>query len=347
MLLNFTNLGVTAKLSGPSGLVWVTRLSDGQPQPGAEVSIRDPKGKVRWHGTTDADGLVVTPGQAQLLPKDKRAQRNRAAGGEPGDGEGEGGDGFEGEGDFGVPRAADILVFARFGKDTTWVNPVRTGGLAAWNFNVPIDSSARAEQLRGFLHTDSRPVPTRRHRAGQGPRPRDEAGIGAARAVVAQGARRRARSARRAGAGEERRRSAASAVSRSTSRSAREPGSATTASKPRWARASSTSGSPSKQYRAASFEVKVPPPAREPVVGEELKLTAEARYLYGAPLRGGALTWRVYRRSRHVSFPKLPEYEFTDARQWKAGPTRGRPRRSRWSARTAAPGQERPAPSCR
>jgi len=82
MLLNFTNLGVTAKLSGPSGLVWVTRLSDGQPQPGAEVSIRDAKGKVRWHGTTGADGLVVTPGQAQLLPREKQAQRNRGAGGE-------------------------------------------------------------------------------------------------------------------------------------------------------------------------------------------------------------------------------------------------------------------------
>ena len=50
--------------------------------------------------------------------------------------------------------------------------------------------------------------------------------------------------------------------------------------------------------------MKVPPPAREPVVGEELKLTAEARYLYGAPLRGGALTWRVYRR---IATRQLPE----------------------------------------
>ena len=30
----------------------------------------------------------------------------------------------------------------------------RPGGLAAWNFHVAIDTSARAEQLRGFLHTD-------------------------------------------------------------------------------------------------------------------------------------------------------------------------------------------------
>ena len=69
-----------------------------------------------------------------------------------------------------------------------------------------------------------------------------------------------------------------------------------------------------EQYRAATFEVKVPQPAREPVAGEDLKLTAEARYLYGAPLRGGKLTWRVYRRSRATSFPKLPGYEFDDAR---------------------------------
>ena len=204
MLLNFTNLGVTAKLSGPSGLVWVTRLSDGAPQPGADVTIRDAKGKVRWHGTTDADGLAVTPGHAQLLPKHKRAQRNRAAGGDDdvraGDGE-EGG--FE-EGDFAGARSADVLVFARLGKDTTWVNPERTGGLAAWNFHVPVDTSARAEQLRGFLHTDRglyRPGDTVRVK---GLARVMKLGSRVARSFGAQGARHRARSARRAAAGEER-----------------------------------------------------------------------------------------------------------------------------------------------
>ena len=103
-----------------------------------------------------------------------------------------------------------------------------------------------------------------------------------------------------------------------------------------------------EQYRAASFEVKVPQPAREPIVGEELKLTAEARYLYGAPLRGGALTWRVYRRSRHVSFPKLPEYRLHGrAAVAKLVPTRGRPRRSRWSARTSSAWTRTAAASCR
>src|SRR4029078_10307513 len=131
------------------------RLTDDHPQAGAEVTLREAKGKVRWHGTTGADGVAVTPGHAQLLPKDKRAQRNRAAAGDEG-GEGQEGDGegFEGDGDFGVRQTADLLIFARLRTDTTWVNPGRPGGLAAWNFNVSVDASARAEQLRGFLHTD-------------------------------------------------------------------------------------------------------------------------------------------------------------------------------------------------
>ena len=105
LLLNFTNLGVTAKLSGPSGLVWVTRLSDGQPQPGAEVSIRDAAGKVRFRGKTDADGVVMTPGRAKLLPKDKRDRINAAAaqrgdaGEQMGDGEGDGDGDFVGDGE--------------------------------------------------------------------------------------------------------------------------------------------------------------------------------------------------------------------------------------------------------
>src|SRR6185369_12537139 len=84
LLLNFTNLGVTAKLAGPSGLVWVTRLSDGQPQPGAEVAIRDAEGRVRWRGTTGPDGAVVTPGHAQLMPR-KRAPAAAEFGGEGGE----------------------------------------------------------------------------------------------------------------------------------------------------------------------------------------------------------------------------------------------------------------------
>ena len=48
-----------------------------------------------------------------------------------------------------------------------------------------------------------------------------------------------------------------------------------------------------------------------------MQLTAEARYLYGAPLRGGKLTWRVYRRGRDGRASRsCPAFEFGDARSW-------------------------------
>ena len=349
MLLNFTNLGVTAKLSGPSGLVWVTRLSDGQPQPGAEVSIRDAKGKVRWHGTTDADGAGrdARSGAAAAQGQARPAQPCRR--GEPGDGEGgegEGGDGFEGEGDFGVPRAADILVFARLGKDTTWVNPVRTGGLAAWNFNVPIDSSARAEQLRGFLHTDRG-----LYRPGDTVRVKGLARVMKLGSALRVPASRKAHVVVRDPRGEQ--------VLEKNVALSRFGGFAVDVPIGEGARLGDYRVEASmgegvfherfsvEQYRAASFEVKVPPPAREPVVGEELKLTAEARYLYGAPLRGGALTWRVYRRSRTSASRSCRSTNSRTRGSGKAGPTRGRPRRSRWSARTSSAWTRTAAPSCR
>jgi alpha-2-macroglobulin len=314
MLLNFTNLGVTAKLSGPSGLVWVTRLSDGQPQPGAEVTIRDGKGKVRWHGTTDADGLVVTPGQAQLLSKQKRAQRNRAGGDDDvGDGDGEGG--FDGEHDFTGARAADVLVFARLGKDSTWVNPERTGGLAAWNFHVPVDTSARSEQLRGFLHTDRG-----LYRPGDTVRVKGLARVMKLGSALHVPSSRKARVVVRDPRGEQLleknvpvSRFGGFAVDVPIGEGARLGDYRVEAS---MAEGVFHQRFSVEQYRAASFEVKVPQPAREPIAGEELKLSVEARYLYGAPLRGGALSWRVYRRSRQISFPKLAGYDFTDARQW-------------------------------
>ena len=316
MLLNFTNLGVTAKLSGPSGLVWVTRLSDGKPQPGAEVSIRDRKGKVRWHGTTDVDGIAVTPGQAQLLPKATRAQRNRAPADE---------------------NAADDVARWRLRRRGRLRGPAQRGpaGVRAPGQGHDLGQSGTDGRSRGLelsrpdryvrarraaarlpAHR-SRSLPPGRHRARQGARPRDEARLRAARAVGAQGARRPCAIR------------AASRCWRKTSRISRFGGFAVDVPIGEGAHLGDYRVEASlaegvfherfsvEQYRAASFEVKVPPPTREPVAGEELKLTAEARYLYGAPLRGGSLIWRVYRRSRQISFAKLPGYDFSDARQWE------------------------------
>jgi uncharacterized protein YfaS (alpha-2-macroglobulin family) len=315
LLLNFTNLGVTAKLAGPSGLVWVTRLSDGQPQPGADVSIRDGKGKVLWRGKTGPDGAAVTPGRAQLQPQKAHPATPPRV---PDDGdENEGGEGGEeGEGDFGVRSVAELLVFARSGGDVTWVNPAREGGLAAWNFHVTAGDGTRVQQLRGFLHSDRGLY-----------RPGDTIHVRGLARVMKLGSPLRVPTARKAKVtvrdprGEEIL-ARNVALSRYGGFSFDVPLSPAARLGDYQIDATLPDGSfrervAVEQYRTAAFEVKVAPPAREPVAGEDVKLAAEARYLYGAPLKGGDVTWRVYRRTRFVNFPRLPSFEFSDARTWE------------------------------
>ncbi|MCC6748694.1 MAG: Ig-like domain-containing protein [Deltaproteobacteria bacterium] len=62
-LIRITDLGVSAKLSPHTSLVWVTSLSGGKPVEGAAVSIWRPgDAKPKWTGKTDRHGLAVAPG---------------------------------------------------------------------------------------------------------------------------------------------------------------------------------------------------------------------------------------------------------------------------------------------
>jgi len=117
---NVTDLAITAKMSRFGSLVWVTRLSDGQPVPGATVSIGN-KVDMVFETRTDGDGLAV-------IPADKYEPANA-----------------EGSTD------GHHLVFARLGDDWTWrrVGDVfRWGGDGAW-----VDASGGLEPL-GMLFTD-------------------------------------------------------------------------------------------------------------------------------------------------------------------------------------------------
>lgn len=57
-LVQVTDLGVHAKIGVQEGAVWVTGLSDGMPRTGAQVTLRDIKGKVLATGATDSTGLA-------------------------------------------------------------------------------------------------------------------------------------------------------------------------------------------------------------------------------------------------------------------------------------------------
>jgi hypothetical protein len=117
---NVTDLAITAKMSRFGSLVWVTRLSDGQPVAGATVSVGDKVDTV-FETRTDPDGLAV-------IPADKYS---------PADADG--------------TTDGHHLVYARLGDDWTWrrVGDVfRWGGDGAW-----VDASGGLQPL-GMLFTD-------------------------------------------------------------------------------------------------------------------------------------------------------------------------------------------------
>lgn len=78
IFLQVTDLGLSLKLGENSGLVWVTRLSDGAPLAGASLELRDRANKVIWQGTSDDQGLATLPSLKELNPArdTKRSWRN-------------------------------------------------------------------------------------------------------------------------------------------------------------------------------------------------------------------------------------------------------------------------------
>src|SRR6185503_3328012 len=100
-LANVTDLGLLAKVGNASSLVWVVRLSTGEPVAGAAIEIRDLAGKVRFSGRSDAKGVVEAPGATKLAGV-------KPVGGSTPRGEEDG----EGEGDWDDTRARRVIVTA-------------------------------------------------------------------------------------------------------------------------------------------------------------------------------------------------------------------------------------------
>lgn len=61
-----TDLAVHSKLGPTSGLVWVTRLSSGEPVARAKITLLDKEGKRMAEARTDADGIARVPGLSTL-----------------------------------------------------------------------------------------------------------------------------------------------------------------------------------------------------------------------------------------------------------------------------------------
>jgi hypothetical protein len=116
-----TNLSAHFKWGRESSLVWVTTLDQGDPVPGASVTIRDCAGKKVWEGTTDDIGLARI-NKALPLPANLRNCADKQ------------------EEEEYTPALSGIrgglFVFAKKGDDLTFIHSSWNQGIEPWRFNI-------------------------------------------------------------------------------------------------------------------------------------------------------------------------------------------------------------------
>ena len=276
-LVNFTDLGVTSKLAGDDGLVWVTRLSTGEPVDKAKVSVRRQAGGPVWQGTTDQAGLVRTPGLATLAAENDRG----------------------------------LLVHVEHDGDRSFMNPDQTGGLSSWAFNVEGTDNSRKKQLRGFMHSDRgiyRPGETvhlkglaRTMALGGRLEPATDGNIDVA--VVDP----RGRTVLET--------TAAVSPFGGFWFDVELPEDTRLGDYNVQATLSSGSFHHSfsvEEYRVAAFEVNAEAERQAAKGNAEVKATVRADYFYGAPARGSRVDWTVHARPRVVTFAGHEDFDFHD-----------------------------------
>jgi uncharacterized protein YfaS (alpha-2-macroglobulin family) len=284
-LVNFTDIGVVSKMSPSRGLVWATRLSTGEALPGAQVSVRDSKGKVTWTGRTDAEGIAMLPGEKEL------------------------------EGKLAEGEYASLRVFVADKNDWTMLDPSANGGTAAWNFNVSTQSGRTPQQLRGFMHTDRglyRPGEkvhikglARVSKLGsplQVPKSQQVAiEVSGPRGTTMHQAK--VKLSKFGGfwtdieLGGDARLGDYTISAKLKSGTFRQQFAV-------------------EEYRPATFEVEGTASAKRVVRRGKIKAKINASYFYGAPLREGDVEVTVHSRPRNVSFKEFDDFDFIDERKY-------------------------------
>jgi uncharacterized protein YfaS (alpha-2-macroglobulin family) len=121
-LVQVTNLGITVKDSPQNTLVFVTRLDNGSPVAGAQVSIVRTDNTTHWRGATDADGIALAP-NTPLRDADQ-------------------------------PWQFSFIVIAEKDGDVAYVGSDWNEGISNWEFGVGYDLLEAAPLLRGSVFTD-------------------------------------------------------------------------------------------------------------------------------------------------------------------------------------------------
>lgn len=123
-IVQVTNLGITVKDSPHSTLVFVTRLDNGAPVANAKVTIVTARNTQAWTGTTNNDGVALSPALSLRKP---------------------GNDDTSG---------LIFLVTAEKDGDIAYVCNNWDEGIEPWEFRLNYSTSEASEILRGSVFTD-------------------------------------------------------------------------------------------------------------------------------------------------------------------------------------------------
>ena len=125
VMLQVTELGISAKFSPENNVIWVSELRTGLPVAGAEVEVRNDANVVRWQGKTDESGRAETPGWKELNIK--------------------------GRDEWSKPQQ---WVFARRGKDVAFTSSESGTGIDPYRFRLDYDWNPRPETIQGHIFTE-------------------------------------------------------------------------------------------------------------------------------------------------------------------------------------------------
>jgi uncharacterized protein YfaS (alpha-2-macroglobulin family) len=125
VFLQMTELGISAKFSPDSDVLWVTELQTGLPVPDAEVEIRDDLNKIKWKGKTDLTGKAVAPGWKELGLKGKEA--------------------------WDEPRQ---WIFVTRGRDIAFSSSEWGTGIDPYRFGIAYDWSPQPAPIQGSVFTE-------------------------------------------------------------------------------------------------------------------------------------------------------------------------------------------------
>jgi alpha-2-macroglobulin len=283
-LVQTTNMGITAKFSPETNLIWVTNLKDATPVVGARVEIRTDSNKVVWTGTTDSRGITVSPGwgKLQIATPDRPPET-------------------EGEEDYydGGTQPRQWVIVTQ-GNDIAFTNSTWNEGIQPWAFGVAGEWNPQPMKFEGSLFTDRG-----LYKAGE------QVEIKGVVRVRKEGDWRIERNAKLLFSIRDSRneevysgrpalspfgsfalsfplKPSASLGGYSMTLKLQKPGKG----KPRWENVGG-GGFSVEAFRAAEFEVTGRTDRKEYIIGDSVSAFLSARYLFGAPLKKASVQWRL------------------------------------------------------